>query len=293
MNRKFLLYLGCTIPTKQYAYEVSVRSVMPKLGIELVEFEEATCCGFPLKGINKDAWIYMSARILALAGRYELPILTLCNGCDLSLRETMFFLNRYSRLKSEISDMLKEEGLELKNYVRVVHTIELLHDIVGVEKIKRAVVKPLKGLKIASYPGCHVLRPSKIPRPENGEDPKKIDSIIKAVGGETYDYPDKRGCCGATMLPYDAENAIRISAERIRTLKNHGFDCVVTSCPYCFEMLDAKQEVARSLLRDENVSIPVLYLTQLVGLAMGLKPEELGLHLNMSPVEEVFEKLGV
>jgi len=293
MNKKFLLYLGCTIPTKQYAYEVSARAVLPKLGVELVEFEGATCCGFPLKGINKNAWIYMSARILALAEQYGLPVLALCNGCDVSLRETIFILNKHPGLKDEISKMLEEEELELKNNTRVVHTIELLHDTIGVKKIKSLVVKPLTTLKIASYPGCHAIRPTEIPRPENAKNPVKIDNIIKALGGETEDYPDKSGCCGATMLPYDAENAIRISAGKIRTLKDYGFDAVVTSCPYCMEMLDAKQEIAKSLLEDEELSIPVLYLTQLVGLAIGLKPGELGLDLNMSPVEDILEKIEV
>lgn len=292
-DKKFLLYLGCTIPTKQYAYEISVRAVLPKLGIELVEFEGASCCGFPLKGIDRKAWIYMSARVLALARQYKLPILVLCNGCDVSLRETKHFLDKYPELKNEISEMLREEGLELNNNVNIVHTIEILHDVIGVEKIKASIVKPLSNLKIASYPGCHALRPTEIPRPEDAVNPVKIDNIIRALGAETEDYPDKRGCCGATMLPYSPESAIKTSAAKIRIMKDYGFDAAVTSCPYCMEMLDVKQDVAKNLLEDEEISLPIFYLTQLVGLSMGLKPEELGLNLNMSPVEDILERLEV
>lgn len=290
---KFLLYLGCTIPTKQYAYEVSVRNLFPRLGIELVEFEDSHCCGFPLKGMNKKAWIYLSARLLALAGKHKLPVLSLCNGCDVSLRKVKHMLEEDEKLREEIAKLLKEEGLELTTDVELYHTIDVLHDIVGVEKLKSMVVKPLNGVRIASHPGCHVIRPTDIPRPEDPRNPIKIDEILEALGASSGDYPDKGGCCGATMLPFVTEAAIKVGASKLKTIAEAGFEAVTTSCPYCMEMLDAKQDVARSMTGETSLSIPVFYLTQLVGLAIGMKPEELGLNLNMSPIDKLLDRWGV
>ncbi|MEM2757572.1 MAG: CoB--CoM heterodisulfide reductase iron-sulfur subunit B family protein [Sulfolobales archaeon] len=290
---KFLLFLGCTIPTKQYGYEISVRNLFPKLGVELIDFPEAGCCGFPMKGLNRKAWVYMSARILSLASRKGLPILALCNGCDTSLRKIKDLLRHDVALREEISKLLNNEDIKLSTNVDVYHTLEVLHDFVGVEKIKSLVQRPLKGIKIASYPGCHMLRPSDIPRPEDPVEPRKYDSILKSLGAEVGYYPDKGGCCGATILPYSAKHALLITASKLKTFKEYGFDAVSTSCPYCMEMIDAKQDAARSEVGDDTLSIPVFYLTQIVGLAIGLKPKELGLNLNVSPVEEVLEKLGV
>lgn len=289
---KYLLYLGCVIPTKQYAYEMSLRAVFPRLGIKLEEFHEG-CCGFPLKGINKKAWIYMGARILARATEMSLPILTPCNGCNVSLVEVKYYLDEDSFLRSEILSLLKSEGLYHIGDVRVMHPVEVLHDEIGIERLKEKVVRPLKNIKIASHPGCHIMRPTNVPRPENNENPVKIDNIVKALGAESYDYPNKGGCCGATMLPFDPDNAIRVGAEKLMVMINSGFNAATTSCPYCMEMLDAKQDAAKTITGNMELSLPVFYLTQLVGLAIGLDPKELGLNLNLSPVDIILEKLGV
>lgn len=288
---KYLLYLGCVIPTKQYAYEISLRKVFPKLGVELVDFDER-CCGFPLKSINKKAWIYMGARVLARAAEIGLPILTPCNGCNVSLCEVKHILETNEELKIEIQNMLKSEGIHEINDVKVSHPIEVLHDEVGVEKIKEMVTKPLKGIRIAAHPGCHIMRPTNIPRPEDNKNPIKFDNIVKTLGAEAYDYPNKGGCCGATAIPYDPNTAIRVVAEKLLIIINSGFDAATTSCPYCMEMLDAKQDPAKTITGNQKLSLPIFYLTQLVGLALGMNPRELGIHLNMSPVENILEKLG-
>ncbi len=289
---RYLLYLGCVIPTKQYAYEMSLRAVFPKFGIELEDFNEG-CCGFPLKGVNKKAWIYMGARILARAYERGLPILTPCNGCNVSLFETKRFLEEDPSLRAEMLSLLRSEGLYHFGDVEILHPVEVFHDVIGVEKIKSMVVKPLKGLRIASHPGCHLIRPTNVPRPDNNVNPQKIDNIVRALGAEVGDYPDKGGCCGATMLPFHPESAIKVGAEKIVVMMDYGFDAVTTSCPYCMEMLDAKQDAAKTITGNMDLSLPVFYLTQLVGLALGMDPKELGIHLNLSPVDLVLEKLGV
>ncbi len=290
---KYLLFLGCVIPTKQYAYEISVRKVLPRLGVELVDFNDVGCCGFPLKSLNKKAWIYMSARILSIAAKRGLPILALCNGCDVSLREVKHILEEDPALREEIGNLLKKEGIELNTNVEVRHTVDLLLEVIGLERIKKAVVRPLKGLKIAPFPGCHIIRPTEIKRPE---DPAKLDSfdkILKVLGAEAGYYPGKGSCCGATMLPFAPRDALRLASETVRRIIDWGFDAGVTSCPYCMEVLDAKQDAMKNVVKDPSLSLPMFYLTQLIGIAMGLKPSELGIRLNMSPIEDVLTKIGV
>jgi|Deesub1362B_J571_1020462.scaffolds.fasta_scaffold00584_17 heterodisulfide reductase subunit B len=289
---RYLLYLGCVIPTKQYAYEVSLREVFPKFGVQLEEFNER-CCGFPLKSINKKAWLYMGARVLARASELGLPILAPCNGCHVSLWETKHQMEEDPYLKSEILSYLKSEGLYKFDDVDIKHPVEVLHDIIGLEKIKEKVVRPLQGLKIASHPGCHLMRPTDIPRPEDNANPDKIDRILRALGAESYDYPDKGGCCGATMLPFSPDNAIKVGAQKILTMINAGFNAATTSCPYCMEMLDNKQDAAKTITGNMEVSLPVFYLTQLVGLAIGIEPSKLLINLNMSPVDEILAEVGV
>ena len=132
---KLALYLGCTIQTEQYAYEMSAREVLPKLGLELVDLEDAACCGYPIKSINTFSWIYLSVRNLALAEKKGLNILPLCNGCDLSLCEAKHYLETKSALKDQANSMLQPEGLKYSGKVEVTHILNVLHDVVGVDKI--------------------------------------------------------------------------------------------------------------------------------------------------------------
>ena len=290
---KYALYLGCTVQTEQYGYEASVRATMPKLGVELLDMAGASCCGFPpFSSVNELAWLYSSARNMAIAEGMGLPLFALCNGCHLSFAETKQMLEQNPELKARVNAKLAKEGLKYEGSAQLVHIFELLHDVIGKEKITAALSNQLKGLRFASQPGCHAIRPSRVGRPDDPENPKKLDDLITWLGAESADYPEKIDCCGSSLAVAAGRATLDIAAEKLKAVKRRGFDGLVTTCPFCFKVYDNKQRAIAATSGDRELEVPVFYYTQLLGLAMGLKQEELGLDLNQSPVDAVLAKIG-
>jgi len=160
------------------------------------------------------------------------------------------------------------------------------------EKIKGSLRKPLNGLKLASHYGCHLLRPSSIGRPDESEEPHTLDDLTEALGADAEDYPEKLDCCGASLIVSDPETPFRLSGMKLKAVQSRGFDGMVTVCPFCHKMYDAKQGAIKMVLQEESIDVPVFYYTQLLGLAMGLDEEELGMNFNLSNVDRVLEKIG-
>ena len=147
---KYALYLGCTVQSEQFGFEASVREIMPKLGVELVDMNNTSCCGFPaLSSVSKTAWLYLTARNLAVAEEMGMPVLPLCNGCHLSFIEAKHYLAEDSVLKAKVDNRLAKENLSYSGDVEIVHLLEVLHDKIGLKKIHESVTKPLEGIKIA------------------------------------------------------------------------------------------------------------------------------------------------
>jgi len=289
---KYALYPGCTIQSDQFGYEASVRETLPRLGVELVDMKGASCCGFPaLSSVSKMGWHYLSARNLAIAEDMGLNLLPLCNGCHLSFIETMHFLKEDPELRNLINGNLEKEGLRYEGKVKVVHLLEVLHDKVGTDKISSLVMKPLGGLKLASHPGCHAIRPSDLQKVDDPEDPRKLDNLIKALGAETFDYPEKIDCCGSQLAVASGRTTLKIAGDKLKAVKSYGFDGLVTTCPFCFKMYDGRQRAIKGALKDNTLDLPVFYYTQLLGLALGSSPERLGLQMNMSPVDSIVERI--
>jgi heterodisulfide reductase subunit B len=290
---KYALYLGCTVQTEQYGYEASVRATMPRLGVELVDMTGASCCGFPpFSSVNELAWLYSSARNMAIAEEMNLPLFALCNGCHLSFAETKQRLANSPELKAKVNEKLAGEGLRYEGKVELVHIFELLHDVIGKDKITTALSNPLKGLKFAAQPGCHAIRPSIVGRPDSSENPRKLDDLITWLGAEAGDYPEKNDCCGSSLAIASGKTVLDIAGEKLKAVKRQGFDGLVTTCPFCFKVYDNKQRAIQVTVGSKDVEIPVFYYTQLLGLAMGLKHEVLGLDLNQSPVDPVLARIG-
>jgi heterodisulfide reductase subunit B len=290
---KVAVYWGCVIPTIQYGYEMSVRAIMPKLGIELVDLDNITCCGTPVQSVNMFAALYLAARNLAIAEKTGLSDLFLpCNGCYLSLSEAQHFLSRDEKLKEKINSVLREENLRIEGSIKIWHTINLLHDLVKEETIREAVRRPLKNLKLAVHYGCHVLRPSTLQPIDDPENPKKMDQLIEWLGAKSTAYPEKLDCCGAMLLLSHPDAAFTFSGLKMKAVQDWGADALVVSCPSCQMMFDMRQKSAAATI-GAKLGIPVLYYTQLLGTAMGIETEKLGLHLNRSPVDELLQKTGL
>jgi len=292
MKKKYALFPGCLMPTEQYAYELSIRETLPLLGVDLVDVEGFSCCGEPMKSVNQLLTLYLSARNLAIAEKHHLDLFAPCAMCHMSLSETHYILQKNPSVKERVNGMLAAEGLNYTGTGQIVHTVDLLHDHIGIETIKQHVKKPLNNLKIAAHYGCHLIRPSEIGRPVNSEDPQKIEKLLKAFGAEpVQDYPQKLDCCGAPLLANLPESALTKTGQKLQAIQDQGIQALVDVCPWCHKMFDSKQTKAGETVA-AKLDIPVVYLTQLLGLALGLNADKLGLHLNLSPVEKLGLKEG-
>ncbi len=283
---RYAFFPGCVAQTEQYGCGLSAREVLPRLGVELVDMPGSSCCGFMTYRISSPiGWKYLTARNLALAEKLGLDVLTLCNGCHLSFSQVKRDMEGDRELKKTIDQTLSIEGLEYAGECEAHHLLEVLHDRIGVDKIADMVTKPLKGLTLAAHPGCHSFRPSDLGRPDDAKDPRKLDDLIRALGADCRDYPEKLDCCGSHILKTEGGGSLKIAGSKLKSVKERGFDGLVTVCPLCFKALDGKQPEISGMVREGAVDIPVFYHTQLLGLSIGVSPERLGLHLNLSPVE--------
>ena len=292
-----VLYLGCTIPTQEYAYEVSARKVLPLLGVNLIDLQNAACCGQPLKGIDILGWLYLASRTLALAEQQGAEtLLALCNGCHVSICEAKHILETDDDLRKAINEMLADEGLEIQGHIRIRHLLDFLHDDIGPQKIKQTLenspnFNPLVNLKLAAHYGCHIIRPSSIERPDQLDDPSKLEALIEITGASTSKYPERLECCGAPMLASVDKESFQISGNKLMAIQKRGFDGVINVCPFCERMLERQEVISR--VTGLDVSISSMYYTQLLGLALGIEPEQLGLQLNMSSVEKILNKITI
>jgi heterodisulfide reductase subunit B len=288
---KVAVFWGCCILTNQYAYEMSLRQVLPLFDIELVDLPEAICCGDPIKSVNNFSASYLAARALSLANSTGLEdLLVPCNRCHFTLSETKKTIQDNIKIGQKILGLLKEEGLEYNANIKMWHTIDLLHDYVGLKRIKKAVTKSLQGLRVASHVGCQIIRYSDLGRVDDAENPKKLDELINALGAEAVDYPEKLDCCGAALLRSHPDPALSLAGSKLKAVQSLPADGMVVSCPECQLMFDAKQKDAGTTV-GAKLNVPVVYYTQLLGLALGIDEKKLGLDLNQSPVDQLQAKI--
>jgi len=273
---KYLLFLGCAIPYRVSAYEISTRKVAEKLGIELVEMPEYNCCGLPMDPISHNIMLTLAARNLCVAEKQGLNIMTLCPGCAGTLRKVNKMLKEDKKLKELVNGYLKETGLEFKGTIEVKHLIQVLAEDVGFEKIKAAVQKPLNPLKVAEHNGCHVLRPVKYIGFDDPENPVMLKKLIEATGAQCLDYMDETECCGAPIIGVNEKIPLQLARDKLSHIKDVGAQAMVTVCPFCHMMFDTNQSRIERMF-NETFGLPVLHYPQLLGLAMGFTPEELAL----------------
>jgi len=289
---RMAVYWGCLIPHTQYAYEMSVREVLPRLGVELADLDNVSCCGIPMRSVNTHAFLYLATRNLAIAEKTGLTdLLVMCTGCHLSFSEAMHYLSQDAELRRKINSFLSDEELEYRGSIRIWHLIDFLHDVVREEAIRRTLKKSLNALKLASQYGCHGVRPSSLGRIDDPENPRKLDELIELLGAKSVNYPEKLDCCGALLTWSHPDAALTFTGLKLKAIQGHGFDGLVVSCPACHMMFDARQRAAGATV-GSKLNLPVLYYSQLLGIAMGIEEEKLGLHLNRSPVDELLEKIG-
>jgi heterodisulfide reductase subunit B len=288
-----LIYLGCAIPYRVSSYEISSRKILAALGVELVEMPEFNCCGLPLDPVDHEAMLILSTRNLALAEQQGLNILTLCPGCAGSFKKVNKILKEDINLKQQINERLRDVGLEFRGTIEVKHFLQFLVEEVGVDRIRAAVVKPLVGLKVADHVGCHALRPMQYIGFDNPEDPQSLKMLIEATGAECLEYMDKTECCGAPSVGVSDKVALSLARDKLSHIKTVQAQALITVCPFCHIMYDTN-ELRIEKLFNEVYGIPILHYPQLLGLALGLSPEELAFNeLRVDPskiIKQVAEK---
>jgi len=286
-------YKGCLASLSAKELDTSTRALAPKVGYELLELESVTCCGAgDIHEAEPDYYLHLNARILAYAeASGNDTLMTICNVCTLNLRQANFMLQNDEALLRRVSDNLESVGAPpYSGGVDVKHFLWLIADGEGYEKLKEVAHKGLKGLKVAPFYGCQILRPSKLLGFEDPDQPWSLEAIIEACGGEPVDYPAKIKCCGFPIIQAREETALGELIQPIEQASEAGADAIVTPCPLCHLSLDAWQSKLREQT-GKDFQMPVLHLSQLIGVAAGLTDSELKFKRHVVSVEPIVEKL--
>jgi heterodisulfide reductase subunit B len=288
---RYAFFLGCTTPVRAMNYESSTRKVAAKLGIELVDLP-FSCCGYPVESINRDSAMLMSMRNFAIAESRKLDIVTVCSACAGALTRFSNAFQEDEASRTKVAEQLKTAGLEYKCTVKVRHFARMLYEDVGTAKLKESVTQNLGNLKVLTHYGCHYVRPSESYRGfDDPEVPHTLDELVRATGAESLEVPNKSVCCGAPLLPVDKAVALSMAEVKLQMAQAAKADALVVICPFCGISYDRGQlEIEAEFQR--KYGIPVLYYPQLLGLAMGLSPRDLGFMMNSVKVQGILEKVS-
>lgn len=288
---KYAYYTGCVAEGLGAELDYSMQRVCERLGIELEKMESASCCGATdFDESNLDLSRGLNGRTLALAERDGLNIITICNVCTLTLRTVNQDLKRDPLVLAKTNEVLGQIGMKYSGGVEVTHFLWVLIKEFGIDRLKSLVTRPLRGLRVAPFYGCQILRPSKVMGFEDPYNPTSLETIITALGAEPVDYVGKTKCCAFLTTLARGETSSKVIAQQLWDGKTHGADCMVTPCPLCHLSLDTFQSWAEQEMR-RSIQLPILHLPQLVGLAIGLEPKDLKLSRHVVSVDKVLAKL--
>jgi heterodisulfide reductase subunit B len=291
-KHRFALFLGCNAPVRTLNYDLATRVVLERLDVEVVDQDEFACCGYPLEAADHDTAITMGARSLAVAEREGLDILAICSACSGSLMRTRAILMEDERLRKEVNERLAKMGLEFTGRSRVRHLLRFLHEDIGLEELAKHVTRPLDGLKVAVHYGCHYLKPSEIVGgPDNPELPHTVDELVGVTGAESIDYTERLLCCGGAILGYKETDSQTLIAKKMESILDAEADCMEIHCAFCGVMYDGNQKAAERLT-GKKYQVPVLPYPQLLGLAMGFDPDELGFKQNRVKARDLLDRLA-
>ncbi len=287
------LYLGCTIPLKMPHIEKAFRDVASILDLKLKEMVGVSCCPEPvsLQSLNIDTWVTLGARNLAIAERMGLDILTICSGCYETLKTVSVLLEEDEKYLEKIDGILKKINYEYTGKTKVYSFVELFSQQEWLDKIKNLIIKPLDNLTLAVHYGCHLIRPSKIMQFDHPEKPEKIDIILEALGAKTIDFPSKLECCGfcARLQDEIGEKLVEDKMTELCELEEK-VDALITVCPACTTQYDRKEKII-SRRTGKELDVPVLYLTEVMAIALGVDLQDLSLKNRSVKPYKLIDKL--
>jgi heterodisulfide reductase subunit B len=272
---ELLYYPGCSVEYTAKAYDVSTRAVCQKLGVDLKELEDWNCCGATTYMSVRELVSHgNSARNLALAEKQGYKeMVAVCPACQTVLHKTNDYMEKDPEFAQLIRQGLKAAGLDYTGGVKVRHLIDVVVNDIGLDAVRNSVTKPLGGLKVAAYHGCMLTRP--YGTIDSSERPTIMDRLLAALGAEPVEYPLTAKCCGGMVVNTETEKVVPVVAGLLRCARDMGADCIAVACPLCHMNLDFYQPEANKFLGGDYTT-PVAYFTQLMGLAFGCSPKELG-----------------
>jgi succinate dehydrogenase cytochrome b subunit len=288
-------YKGCLAALSAKELDISTKALAPKVGLELDELEAVTCCGAgDIHEAEPDYYLHLNARILAYAEQTGSDtLMTVCNVCTLNLRQANLALKNDEELLARVNQNLEAVGAPpYSGAVEVKHLLWLIAEGDGYERLKEAAHKGLKGLKVAPFYGCQILRPSRLLGFEDPDKPHSLEAIIEACGGESIDYPAKIKCCGFPIIQAREDTALAELIQPLEQASEAGADAMVTPCPLCHLSLDAWQSKLKAAT-GKDFRMPILHLSQLIGVAAGLEASELRFKRHVVSVAPVDDKLRV
>jgi len=288
---KYLYYPGCSLEGTALEYNKSTRAFMQAVGAELIELDDWTCCGATaVDSVNHLLAIALPARNIALAEKMAASkdLLVPCSACYLNLKKVEDKTRHDSELLKKVNEILHENGLQLQGKVRVRHLLDVVSKDLDLPVFQNLLKRSFAGFQIAPYYGCQCLRPYAVF--DDPEAPRSMEPLIQATGAEVYAWDMGGRCCGASHMNTQMEVGLELVAALLQQAK--GADAIVTVCPMCQMNLEAYQQKI-SKLKKEDLHITILYLPQLLGLAIGLTEKDLALDLNLSITKSFRDKLAL
>jgi len=284
-------YPGCSVHGMARDYGESIGLVCKRLGISLDEIEDWNCCGASAAhSIDHALAISLGARNLALVESMGLGcVVTPCAGCFSRLTAAAYEFGRSDALDNEIEGRL---AAPLPKDVEVLHLLQLLIDSVGLDRIAAEVVRPLQGLRLGAYYGCLLTRPTQVTRFDDPEQPTSIDRLLRALGAETVDWSHKAECCGAGFAASETDIVLELGGQVLESARDAGADAIVVACPLCQTNLDIRQQAMKKR-SGKDFDLPVVYFTQLMGLAFGFSPKALGMRRLLVDPRSKLRAMGI
>jgi len=283
--KKYAYFPGCSLEKLAQSYHNSALETTRSLDVELLELEDWNCCGATAYFHVDELLSYtLSARNLAMAEKMGLNLVAPCSACYKNSYFTNLHLKEDADLAEHINYALEEDDLSYSGKVNVHHLMEVYVNEIGIDEIKSKVSHPLKGLHVAPYYGCQIMRPQK--NNESIEDPHFFEDLISAIGAEPIDYPERLRCCGGSLILTSREAALNMVYILLKNATDRGANVIATACPLCQVNLECYQQQ----VNDEygtKFSVPVMYFTQLIGLALGIPPKRLGIGKELVSTKEV------
>jgi succinate dehydrogenase / fumarate reductase cytochrome b subunit len=289
---KYALFTGCTAKQSTPEQYMSTMAVADKLGIEMVELTEASCCGAShLQDYDDFLSLVLNARNIAYAEKHGLTMVTICNTCQLNTSMTKHRLDHDAELKARVNEKLGEVGLEYKGTSNIIHFLYAIIDDIGLDKIKEMVTTPLSQFNIAPFYGCHNIRPSELQNEthktkESAYRPTSLDELIVACGGVSVEYAEKTKCCGFHVELQAPHTSAVLAGNVVAGAMDNNADWMVTPCPLCHLKLDTQTDHLSEAIGRE-VELPILHMQQMIGLALGCSAKELGLQHHVTNVNFV------